>query len=239
MRGRAAFARVATAVAIVAISNECGRAQRTPTYNVSSNARSGGDDAYSDHRASLMLQKIPVIAGARQAYHWRQSIPVAESDVEDVMEHKTLEQIRDVADILPERPGRRLSRRQRLERWADILEREGGRRLATLREIEYAPPEDRDDMRADDSPLTVAFADPRLRAEGLAGDTVGDAAVFFGMSPMQLHGILCVCHHGSTIAADAAARRIRAAIAQQQAYAQAAFAGAAAAASIMIGALLL
>ena len=155
------------------------------------------------------------------------------------MEHKTLEQIRDVADILPERPDRRLSRRQRLERWADILEREGGRRLATLREIEYAPPEDRDDMRAEGSPLTVAFADPRLRADGLAGDTVGDAAAFFGVSPMQLHGILCVCHHGATITADAAARRVRAAIAQQQAYAQAALVGAAAAASIMIGALLL
>jgi hypothetical protein len=166
-----------------------------------------------------------------------QIIPVAGTDVEDVMEHKTLEQIRDVADVLPDRPERRLSRRQRLERWAEILEREGGRRLATLREIEYAPPEDRDDMRADDSPLTVAFADPRLRAEGLAGDSVGDAAAFFGMSPMQLHGILCLCHHGATIAADAAARRVRAAIAQQQAYAQAAFVGAAAAASILIGAL--
>jgi hypothetical protein len=155
------------------------------------------------------------------------------------MEHKTLQQIRDVADILPERQRPRpLSRRQRLERWAEALEREGARRLKTLREIEYVPPGDREALRADDSPLTVAFNDPRLRADGLVGDTVGDAAAFFGMSPMQLHGILCTCHHGPTIAADTAAERIRTAVRQQQVYAQAALVGAAAATSIMAAALI-
>lgn len=155
------------------------------------------------------------------------------------MEHKTLEQIRDVADILPDRPrARPLSKRQRLERWADVLEREGARRLKTLREIEYAPPGEREALRADDSPLSVAFNDPRLRADGLAGDTVGDAAAFFGLGPMQLHAVLCTCHHGATIAADTAAERIRTAVRQQQVYLQAAFVGAAAAASIMLAALI-
>lgn len=155
------------------------------------------------------------------------------------MEHKTLEQIRDVADILPERQRTRPpSKRQRLERWADVLEREGARRLKTLHQIEYVPPGDREALRADDSPLTVAFNDPHLRADGLAGDTVGDAAAFFGMSPMQLHAILCTCYHGATIAADTAAERIRTAVRQQQVYAQAALVAACAAASIMAAALI-
>jgi hypothetical protein len=99
---------------------------------------------------------------------------ICRSDLEDVMEHKTLDQIRDVADILPDwlrtRP---LSRRERLERWAEALEREDRGRLKTLFEIEYVPPAKLAALRADDSPLSVAFSDPRLRAEGLAGDTVG------------------------------------------------------------------
>lgn len=156
------------------------------------------------------------------------------------MEHRTLNQIRNVADILPAWLGARpLSKRERLERWAHALEREGRRRLKTLHEIEYAPPAEREALRVDDSPLTVAYNDPRLRAEGLAGDTVGDAVAFFGVSAIELHGILCACHHGATITAEAAAQRIRAAVTQQQLYAQAAFVGAAAAASIMIGALIL
>jgi hypothetical protein len=156
------------------------------------------------------------------------------------MEHKTLEQIRDIADILPDRPRTRpMSKRQRLKRWAEVLEREGSRRLTTLRAIEYAPPEKREALRADDSPLTVAFNDPRLRADGLAGDMVGDATAFFGMSPMQLHAILCACHHGASISAETAAERIRAAIALQRLMAQAAFVGAAAVGSILVGVLVL
>ena len=32
------------------------------------------------------------------------------------------------------------------------------------------------------SPISVAFADPELRAAGLKGDTIGDAVEFFGLS---------------------------------------------------------
>src|SRR6185369_11428529 len=98
------------------------------------------------------------------------------------MEHKNRDQIRDVADILPSYlQARPLSKRERLELWVEALEREGGRRLRTFCEIEYSPPAERARLRADDSPVSVAFADQRLRAEGLAGDTVGDAAAFFGI----------------------------------------------------------
>jgi len=127
------------------------------------------------------------------------------------MEHKTREEIRDVADILPSGlQARPLSKLERLELWVEALERKGGRRLRTLFEIEYALPTDRAGLRADDSPLSVAFADPRLRADGLAGDTVGDAVAFFGVSELELHNILCFCHYGETMSAKTAAARVRA-----------------------------
>ncbi len=155
------------------------------------------------------------------------------------MEHKTLDEIRDVADILPDwLSSRPLSKSERLERWAEALERQGGRRLATLFEVEYAPPAERAMLRTDDSPLTVAFNDPRLRAEGLAGDTVGDAVAFFGISEMELHDILCFCHHGATMAADAAAVRIRAAAVRRPVHARPMLVGAFVAASIAVGLLM-
>jgi len=155
------------------------------------------------------------------------------------MEYKTLNDIRDVADILPTWPSARpLSKGERLERWAEALEREGERRLKTLFEIEYALPGERAVLRADDSALTVAFNDPRLRAEGLAGDTVGDAVVFFGISEWALHDILCFCHHGATMGADAAAIRVRAAAAYHSSHTRAMFVGSMVASAIAVSALM-
>src|SRR5438477_3621042 len=136
--------------------------------------------------------------------------------LEDVMEHKTQDEIREVANILPSclQP-RPLSRRERLELWAETLEREGGRRLRTLYQIEYAPPAERARGRADDSPLSVAFNHPGLRAAGLAGDTIGDAIAFFGISESELHNILCFCHYGETMSAEVAAARVHAAVARE------------------------
>jgi hypothetical protein len=137
---------------------------------------------------------------------------ICRNELEDVMEHKTLDEIRDVADIQPSwLGGRPLTKCERLERWAEVLEREGGRRLKTLFEIEYLSRTERATLRADDSPLSVAFGDPQLRAEGLAGDTVGDAIAFFEVSEMEMHRILCFCCHGETMSANAAAARVRAA----------------------------
>jgi hypothetical protein len=116
------------------------------------------------------------------------------------MEHKTLDEIRNVADVQPSWLGSRpLTKCERLERWAEVLERAGGRQLKTLFEIEYLSRAERAALRADDSPLSVAFADTRLRAAGLAGDTVGEAIAFFGVSEMEMHRILCFCHHGDTM----------------------------------------
>jgi hypothetical protein len=139
--------------------------------------------------------------------------------LEDVMEHKTRDEIRDVADILPnDLQAHPLSKLERLELWVEALECEGEQRLRTLFEIEYAPPIERAALRADRSPLSVAFADPRLRADGLAGDTIGDAVAFFGISELELHNMLCFCHHGETMSADMAAARVRAVAAREARY---------------------
>ncbi len=158
------------------------------------------------------------------------------------MEHKTLDEIRNVADIRPSwLCARPLSKCERLERWAEALEREGERRLKTRFEIEYARPAERAALRADDSPLSVAFNDQRLRAEGLAGDTVGDTIAFFGLSEMELHNILCFCYHGETMSAEVAAVRVRVAVARaaghQPLHAPQMFAGRFVAMLIAIGAL--
>ena len=102
------------------------------------------------------------------------------------------------------------SRRARLERWAELLEPEPGRRLRAIHGIEHVSPRERKALRADGSPLSVAYADPVLRAAGLRSDTVGDAAEFFGLWHGQLHQLLCSCHHGEGLEAASVAAQIRA-----------------------------
>lgn len=156
------------------------------------------------------------------------------------MEHKSMDKIRDVADILPNWVNTRpLSKSERLKLWAEALEREGSRQLNTLFQVEYAPAERRAVLRADDSLLTVAFSDARLRAEGLAGDTMGDAVAFFGVSERQMHDIVCFCHHGPTIAANTAAAQIRAAAARQSTNLQPMLIGAFAAGCLALGLMLM
>src|SRR5690606_12375594 len=99
------------------------------------------------------------------------------------MEHKDLDYLRSVADVQP----KPLTRQERLERWISLLERDPARRLNSLGEIEYKPPAERDMVREDNSPLTVAYKDPILRADGLASDRLGDAMRYFGLSDGQAH----------------------------------------------------
>jgi hypothetical protein len=135
---------------------------------------------------------------------------------EDVMEYRTRERIR-AAEILPGwLSARQMSKAERLDCWAAALDREGDRQLNTLFQLEYLPSARRAQLRADESLLSVAFADPRLRAEGLAGDTMGDAVAFFGVSERALHDIVCFCHHGPAITARTAAAQIRNAARQHQ-----------------------
>lgn len=122
------------------------------------------------------------------------------------MKYKNLEQIASEADV---HPAGGMSRRGRLERWAELLAQQPDRRLSTIEGTEFGFRRARRAKRADDSPLTVAFQDPVLRAEGLRGDRVGDALDFFELSEGDVHHLVCFCHYGQTVSAGAVAARLR------------------------------
>ena len=65
-------------------------------------------------------------------------------------------------------------------------------------------------MRANDSALSIAYADPLFRSMGLNGDRVGDGQAFFGLSESQAHRLLCSCLHGEAMPAGDAAGLVRA-----------------------------
>ena len=128
------------------------------------------------------------------------------------MQHKTVEELQRIAAVHPSQTRPTLTRKERLERWAELLEREPNQRLRALHGTEYQDRATRDKMRHLGSPISIAYADPILRAEGLSVDTYGEAKRFFELTDWQLHDIVCFCHHGTTIRAETAARRVRAAI---------------------------
>ena len=128
------------------------------------------------------------------------------------MEYKTLGQLAGEAEVSTEPILSRtpMSKRERLVRWAMLLERAPERQLASVEEIEYGTMFEQQAKRADDSALSVAFADPVLRAQGLTSDRVGTAADFFELSHWEIHQLVCSCHYGRTMSAGTAALRVRA-----------------------------
>lgn len=128
------------------------------------------------------------------------------------MKHQSVNELRNVADITTEPQHSVMGRAQRLEHWSKLLERDPNRSLSALAGTEYRPPRERDVMRGDGSPLSVAFDDPVLREEGLQNDTYGEAKRFFEVSDAQLHEIVCYCHVGERMMASRAAYCVRVAI---------------------------
>src|SRR5690348_16568334 len=88
---------------------------------------------------------------------------------EDSMEYRTFDDLRRLATVSPA-AARGLGRRARLGRWARLLQEDAERRLEPLRRLEFMPKDQAEALRCDNSPISIAFADPVLRAEGLAGD---------------------------------------------------------------------
>jgi hypothetical protein len=122
------------------------------------------------------------------------------------MKYQSLQQIALEADV---HSGMGMSRRERLERWVELLEQRPHRRLSTIEGAEFGSRREREAKRADHSPLTVAFEDPVLRAAGLRGDRIGDAVEFFDLSHRELHRLVCYCHHGQTVSPGTLAAHVR------------------------------
>ncbi|PSH65770.1 hypothetical protein CU102_19395 [Phyllobacterium brassicacearum] len=132
------------------------------------------------------------------------------------MKHHALEQLQIVAEVSQDHPRQIMSRNERLERWAELLDRDPGRRLSTLHQTEYQPIRERTAMRNDGSPISVAFEDPVFRAAGLENDSYGEAKRFFELTDHQLHRVICYCHFGETVNAATAAYHIRKALTGKQ-----------------------
>ncbi|HXV31486.1 MAG TPA: hypothetical protein VD840_14245 [Sinorhizobium sp.] len=132
------------------------------------------------------------------------------------MKHHAIEELQSLAEVKEDFPRRALSRSERLERWAELLERNPQRRLSTLHETEYQPARVRATMRNDGTPISVAFEDPVFRAAGLENDSYGEAKRFFELSDEQLHKVICYCHFGASVSASTAARHIRAMLVEKQ-----------------------
>lgn len=124
------------------------------------------------------------------------------------MKHTPLGSLQSVADVsLAARP---MTCRERLARWADVLEHEPDRPLKPLTRVElYAEPE-RSRLRGDQSPLSIAYADPLLRSEGLSSDRLGDGRSFFGISNNDIHALVCDCRYGGRMRSGDVGRRVRA-----------------------------
>jgi hypothetical protein len=125
------------------------------------------------------------------------------------MEHKPYAGMSLLADIRSILPKPSMTRRERLEQWVEALEREPSRELRSIEGIEGRSRTRRRKLRADTSPLTIAFEDPLIRAEGLLSDQLGDAMDFFGLSHHDAHYALCSCVYGRNMQSHEAAFRVR------------------------------
>jgi hypothetical protein len=119
------------------------------------------------------------------------------------MKHQPIHEIDALVQGVP------LSRRERLERWADLLSRDPHRRLNALSRVEFSAERERALRRGENTPISVAVADPVLSAAGLQGDTLGDAQAFFELSAAEAHYLLCDCHFVGQMDAEGVAHRIR------------------------------
>ena len=129
------------------------------------------------------------------------------------MNYQTIDHTKQIAEILPIETLPSVPCSERLKRWAGQLEQQMNGKLQLLCGTEFASSVRRTALRQEHSPLSVAFADPILRAHGLAGETYGHARCFFGIRDRTLHEIVCYCHYSSSVApgADIAIRVRRAA----------------------------
>ena len=125
------------------------------------------------------------------------------------MKHETLDALKLRAELLSSSSEiARMSRRERLRRWADVVEQHSGQ-LRPFFRIEYLTPAERRDLRGEDTPLTVAFSDPILRADGLRSDRLGDGLAYFDIPEHVGHRLLCDCHYNGAMTNENVASRLR------------------------------
>ena len=125
------------------------------------------------------------------------------------MEPRTIAEVAKSAQIYSSAETARTQRRERLERLARLLEDHNGP-VQMLTQIEYLRRPERLLLRRDGSPLTIAYRDPVFRAQGLAGDRLGDAMAFFALDDREAHHLFCDCHYRTGVSSQVIATQMRA-----------------------------
>lgn len=126
------------------------------------------------------------------------------------MKYERVDELGSKAAVFSSNKAKKLSRRERIERWATLLEQHQGR-LVPFVGTEYLTYEARKALRADNSPLALAFGDPILRDDGLSSDALGEGTAYFGLSERTAHRLLCDCHYSGTMTGKQVASRLRSA----------------------------
>jgi hypothetical protein len=126
------------------------------------------------------------------------------------MEQRTIAEVAKSAQVFSKTAeAARALRRERLERFARLLEAHNGP-VQMLTQIEYLRRAERMLLRRDGSPLTIAYNDPVFRAQGLASDRLGDAMTFFALDDRQAHHLFCDCHYRTGVSSQVIATQVRA-----------------------------
>jgi len=125
------------------------------------------------------------------------------------MEQRTIAEVAKSAQVFSTAETARAQRRERLERLARLLDEHNGP-VQMLTQIEYLRRTERLLLRRDGSPLTIAYKDPVFRAQGLAGDRLGDAMAFFSLDDREAHHLFCDCHYRTGVSSNVIAEQVRA-----------------------------
>src|SRR6201993_3117993 len=125
------------------------------------------------------------------------------------MEQRTIAEVAKQAQVFSSAEMARTQRRERLERLGRLLEKhDGPGQMVT--QIEYLRCAERLLLRRDGSPLTISYRDPVFRAQGLAGDRLGDAMAFFSLDDREAHHLFCDCHYRTGVSSQVIAAQVRA-----------------------------
>jgi hypothetical protein len=116
------------------------------------------------------------------------------------MQHLSQDQILAMARPIP------MSRDDKLERWASLIER-SSEPVFIFHDLEYKSQDQLDRLADPQSAFALAAGDQVLKEAGLTGDKVGEGMRFFELSMHDVHAFSCNC--GGHISNSSMAKRIR------------------------------
>ena len=85
-----------------------------------------------------------------------------------------------------------MSRDDKLERWASLIE-QTPKRILIFHRLEYRSRDELARLADPGSAFAIAAADPVLKVAGLNSDRVGDGMRFFELSKDDVHAFSCDC----------------------------------------------